>query len=196
MLVCGKGMLKRVAVACLFNGAKSSWNGKIFSDSKLIRLSSKYHGNVFTKAVIIQKHSDNFSKTVINACRQFSDKVPFEYACDETLEALYDYFEELVEDCGHLQSADVTYGDGVLTINFGKPYGTYVINRQTPNQQIWLSSPISGPKRYDLMSGQWIYKHDGVPLHKLLDTEVSQIVKKSVDFEKCLPNVNDLSLKS
>ena len=28
--------------------------------------------------------------------------------------------------------------------------GTYVINKQTPNKQIWLSSPISGPKRYDL----------------------------------------------
>lgn len=35
---------------------------------------------------------------------------------------------------------------GVLTANTGKA-GTYVINKQTPNKQIWLSSPISGPKR-------------------------------------------------
>lgn len=27
--------------------------------------------------------------------------------------------------------------------------GTYVLNKQPPNKQIWLSSPISGPKRYD-----------------------------------------------
>lgn len=28
------------------------------------------------------------------------------------------------------------------------PNGTYVINKQPPNKQIWLSSPVSGPDRY------------------------------------------------
>ena len=36
----------------------------------------------------------------------------------------------------------------MLTINLGGDYGVYVINKQTPNKQIWLSSPISGPQRY------------------------------------------------
>lgn len=30
---------------------------------------------------------------------------------------------------------------GVLTVNVGGDHGTYVINKQTPNKQIWLSSP-------------------------------------------------------
>lgn len=30
---------------------------------------------------------------------------------------------------------------GVLTLNVGE-HGTYVINKQPPNKQIWLSSPI------------------------------------------------------
>ncbi len=30
---------------------------------------------------------------------------------------------------------------GVLTVKLGK-LGTYVINKQTPNRQIWWSSPI------------------------------------------------------
>lgn len=30
---------------------------------------------------------------------------------------------------------------GVLTIKVGGDHGTYVINKQTPNKQIWLSSP-------------------------------------------------------
>ena len=30
---------------------------------------------------------------------------------------------------------------GVLTIKLG-PKGTYVINKQTPNRQMWLSSPL------------------------------------------------------
>ena len=27
--------------------------------------------------------------------------------------------------------------------------GTWVINKQPPNRQVWLSSPISGPRRFD-----------------------------------------------
>lgn len=92
-----------------------------------------------------------------------------------------------------------TQQDGVLTIQFGSTYGTYVINRQSPNRQIWLSSPTSGPKRYDFMpgndvstandnspanlrTGTWIYKHDGVTLHELLQTEIAAIVRSKVDF--------------
>lgn len=76
----------------------------------------------------------------------------------------------------------------MLTVVFGEPYGTYVINRQTPNKQIWLSSPTSGPKRYDFIekdSGCWIYKHTGESLHKLLQEEINKIVKKPVDFSTC-----------
>lgn len=68
-----------------------------------------------------------------------------------------------------------------LTIN---DLGTYVINKQPPNKQIWLSSPISGPKRYDwvvISEGQsqkqdtaradWIYLRDGSTLSELLRAE-------------------------
>lgn len=75
-----------------------------------------------------------------------------------------------------------------MTVSFGEPYGTYVINRQTPNKQVWLSSPTSGPKRYDFSmksNGCWIYKHDGVSLHQLLQKEINEIVKNKVDFSKC-----------
>ncbi len=59
--------------------------------------------------------------------------------------------------------------------------GTYVINKQPPNRQIWLSSPSSGPKRYDWViisegqdqkqdtaTGDWIYLRDGSSLSSLL----------------------------
>lgn len=40
------------------------------------------------------------------------------------------------------------FSAGVLTVYIdGK--GTWVINKQPPNRQIWLSSPISGPRRFD-----------------------------------------------
>jgi frataxin len=63
--------------------------------------------------------------------------------------------------------------------------GTYVLNKQPPNKQIWLSSPISGPKRYDwcvigdgqgdkegTASGHWIYARDGSTLDEVLREEV------------------------
>lgn len=63
--------------------------------------------------------------------------------------------------------------------------GTYVINKQPPNKQIWLSSPSSGPKRYDwvlLSEGQdqkegsgvggWVYIRDGTSLTDLLRKEI------------------------
>ena len=69
----------------------------------------------------------------------------------------------------------------MLTVKLGDRYGTYVINRQTPNRQIWLSSPVSGPKRYDFIDGSWTYKHDGVTLHQLLQNEIEKIIS-GVDF--------------
>mmetsp|Transcript_3721 Transcript_3721/g.7113 ORF Transcript_3721/g.7113 Transcript_3721/m.7113 type:complete len:144 (+) Transcript_3721:243-674(+) len=52
---------------------------------------------------------------------------------------------------------DVEFSQGVLTLQLGEQHGTYVLNTQTPNRQIWLSSPVSGPWRYhwDDEVGQW-----------------------------------------
>lgn len=69
-------------------------------------------------------------------------------------------------------------------MKLGEQYGTYVINRQTPNRQVWLSSPTSGPKRYDFIDGSWIYKHDGVSLHQLLQNELEKISSVRVDILK------------
>ncbi|XP_065350724.1 frataxin homolog, mitochondrial [Cloeon dipterum] len=113
------------------------------------------------------------------------DLPTYDHICSETLESLTEFFEQAVEDCSHLKDADVTYGDGVLSIHFGSPYGSYVINRQRPNLQIWLSSPTSGPKRYDFIDGRWIYKHDGVCLHDLLAQETSEILKTPIDLSTC-----------
>ena len=73
-----------------------------------------------------------------------------------------------------------------------------MINKQRPNKQIWLSSPVSGPKRFDFVSagagqhekeesergevlgqgddgqgGRWIYLRDGSGLSDLLWKEVA-----------------------
>ncbi|RMD39970.1 hypothetical protein DV735_g5154, partial [Chaetothyriales sp. CBS 134920] len=90
------------------------------------------------------------------------------------------------------ETLEVEFSAGVLSI--AHKNGTYVINKQPPNKQIWLSSPVSGPKRYDWVTGGvtgqdekegtefatgddgrggwWVYARDGSRLSALLKREV------------------------
>jgi frataxin len=80
---------------------------------------------------------------------------------------------------------------GVLSIEVPKLNGTYVLNKQPPNRQIWLSSPVSGPKRFDwVVSGEgmndkegsgigdWVYLRDGSSLGELLRKELGVDVRE------------------
>ncbi|KAF5912831.1 hypothetical protein HPG69_007823 [Diceros bicornis minor] len=71
---------------------------------------------------------------------------------------------------------------GVLTIKLGGALGTNVINKQTPNKQIWLSSPTSGPRRYDWTGKSWVYSQDGVSLHELLAMKLTKALKTKLDL--------------
>lgn len=110
------------------------------------------------------------------------DELSYHNIADETLDALAELFEDLGESPSSPTDYDVQLSDGVLTVNLGAGRGTYVINKQSPNKQIWLSSPTSGPKRYDLKNGSWIYTHDGACLHDLLSSEISLALGHEVDF--------------
>ncbi|XP_043967576.1 frataxin, mitochondrial isoform X2 [Gambusia affinis] len=104
----------------------------------------------------------------------------YEKLADETLDALSDYFEDLADEAFSGTEYDVVFSSGVLTIKLGGGHGTYVINKQTPNRQIWLSSPTSGPKRYDWTGERWVYIHDGISLHQLLSKEFSVLFNKNI----------------
>lgn len=83
---------------------------------------------------------------------------------------------------------------GVMTVTEPK-IGTYVINKQPPNRQIWLSSPLSGPKRYDWLvaghtmhqkeeagvAGEWVYLRDGTTMSGLLKRELGVDMDTSLD---------------
>ncbi|NWW91551.1 FRDA protein, partial [Rhynochetos jubatus] len=113
------------------------------------------------------------------------DETTYEKLAEETLESLADFFEDLTDKPFTPEDYDVSLGSGVLTVKLGGDMGTYVINKQTPNRQIWLSSPTSGPKRYDWTGRNWVYSHDRVSLHELLSKEFSTALKTKLDFS-CL----------
>ncbi|KAI0181239.1 Frataxin [Hypoxylon sp. FL1284] len=104
---------------------------------------------------------------------------------DNYLEALLTKYEELQDES---DSVDVDFSSGVMTIKI-PGLGVYVINKQPPNKQIWLSSPVSGPKRFDYVvvgegqdqkqdtaSGDWVYLRDGTILGNLLKEETGVAV--------------------
>ncbi|RDA93210.1 hypothetical protein CP533_3178 [Ophiocordyceps camponoti-saundersi (nom. inval.)] len=108
---------------------------------------------------------------------------------DNTYHELADaYLDTVLAKFEHLQDSrediDVEFSAGVMTITVADR-GTYVINKQPPNHQIWLSSPISGPKRFDWCvvgegqgekegtgTGSWIYTRDGISLNQLILEEL------------------------
>ncbi|KAF8203285.1 Frataxin [Pholiota molesta] len=102
---------------------------------------------------------------------------------DKTMEELLETLEELVDSEGH-PDYEVDYHSGVLTLKLGS-HGTYVINKQPPNKQIWLSSPLSGPKRYDHNdeTGEWFYARDGHTFDGLLTEELSNIFGQPIKIQ-------------
>ena len=81
---------------------------------------------------------------------------------------------------------DFKTASGVLNIDFGSDIGTFVLNKQAPNQQLWLSSPLSGPNHYDYDSKnkKWISSRDGHSLSSLLKNELSQVVGSEIEFDE------------
>ncbi|KAF8273771.1 hypothetical protein EI94DRAFT_1563303, partial [Lactarius quietus] len=97
----------------------------------------------------------------------------YEKVADTTMEELLDELQNILDSHGD-HSLEVEYNSGVITLDLGQ-HGTYVINKQPPNKQIWLSSPVSGPKRFnfDAPTRQWVDSRNGLLLDALLNEELN-----------------------
>lgn len=84
---------------------------------------------------------------------------------------------EAIEELIDSADFDVTEKDGVFTMKLGSK-GTYVINKQTPTRQLWFSSPVSGPKRYnyDIKTKKWRNNKDGHDMYDLLTKEIQSLL--------------------
>ncbi|CAI2378827.1 unnamed protein product [Moneuplotes crassus] len=98
---------------------------------------------------------------------------------DHFLESLCEQFEAIDQS----EIDDVILSQGVLRIDLADEKSTYIINKQSPNKQIWLSSPMSGPYRFDLdlESNKWVGKGEDCILD-LLSKELSEWTGEEVQF--------------
>lgn len=89
---------------------------------------------------------------------------------DKILDSIFEQLEILSEDYPEL-IPEVELEHGVMTLKLAK-LGPYVINKQPPNKQIWLASPVSGPSRFDFYQNEWISLRNNIKLIDLLNKEV------------------------
>jgi len=142
-----------------------------------------YSSSPFTSPIL--KQTPSFNSTIITTKKSkkqyprslFHTEADFHDGADISLETIQDTLESYLEDNDIesllLQSSTVTELDedsepeinlasGVLNIKL-PPHGMWVINKQTPNRQLWWSSPISGPRRYDWDEDvrRWVFMKEG-----------------------------------
>ncbi|CAJ1918962.1 unnamed protein product [Sphenostylis stenocarpa] len=112
--------------------------------------------------------------------RSLLEEGEFHRLADSTIHTV----QEKLEDYGDMVEVDgfdIDYGNDVLTIKLGD-LGTYVLNKQTPNRQLWLSSPLSGPSRFDWDrdTEAWIYRRNKANLNKILEGELEELCGKPI----------------
>ena len=91
---------------------------------------------------------------------------------DECLDTILEKADELSDE---RDDVEAELSSGVLTLKIAGA-GTWVINKQVPNRQLWLSSPVSGPCRYEYVEGTWTHTRDGSSLSELLERELGLIM--------------------
>lgn len=96
----------------------------------------------------------------------------FHSVADETLESILNSAIAL-ED--RHEDLETELASGVLSLKFEKSNRAWVINKQAPNQQLWLSSPLSGPARFELNDGVW--------RHTRLEQTLAQLLRDELNLE-------------
>ncbi|KAJ8433327.1 hypothetical protein Cgig2_012895 [Carnegiea gigantea] len=154
---------------------------------------SKVHNPGFATGVVPSISSRSFCSHPSDAFNELQGPAAIDYRsvlqedefhklADSTIHDLLEKLEQY-GDSIDLDGFDIDYGNEVLTMKLGD-LGTYVVNKQTPNRQIWLSSPVSGPSRYDWdrNTQAWIYRRTRANLLRVLESEIEELCGKPLNL--------------
>ena len=146
------------------------------SNSALNRLkhsfskTASFNSLLRSSCILLKSHDIFVSPNQLNHWRLFRSEAEFHLKADDTLDEIQELLEDAIEDI-----EEIVLASGVLT--FVTPRGTWVLNKQTPNKQIWWSSPISGPRRYEYNDENdiWVNTRDGSSLYESLKEEMLEV---------------------
>ena len=101
------------------------------------------------------------------------DEGAFRVLADSTLLSLMARLDERLGDL-----AEVDLSDGILTLEL-ESGAKYIVNKQAPNRQIWLASPVSGGWHFEHAGGDgspanWRATKGGASLASLLTNELAK----------------------
>ena len=102
------------------------------------------------------------------ALLKFSDEGSFIQAAERVLHEAEAAFEQ--------HGGEAELHDGVLSVDL-EDGRSYVLNIQRPNQQVWWSSPLSGPKRFECWEQEvWVNTRD--PSEEMMELLRSELNNK------------------
>jgi len=86
--------------------------------------------------------------------------------------AVFQIIQDRLEAADMDPDIDVTLADDILSVRSRK-FGVWVLNKHSVTRQIWLSSPLSGPNKYNYHSdtATWLGERDQHRLHDRLAKE-------------------------
>jgi frataxin len=103
----------------------------------------------------------------------------YDAKADDFIEAVSTAMEPFMDEDGSPVD-DISLSAGVLNIETKR--GTFVLNKQAPRKQLWLSSPLSGPSHYDMSADgtAWTCDKKGTDLSEKLCTELGEVVGETI----------------
>ena len=113
-----------------------------------------------------------------------ADELPlktYQELIDTTLDKVQEALDNM--DTAHPElGVDSDHAEGVLSFALGEH--SFVLNKQAPNMQLWLSSPVRGPLRYEFRmdSAAWVNNRDAHPLLPSIAEDVALLTGHTVDF--------------
>lgn len=85
-----------------------------------------------------------------------------------------DYFLEKIET-NYWSVVECELSEGVLKIQ-SETHGIFIINRNIPRQELWLSSPFSGGAHFSYSGQEWLNTRTQEPFEPLLFKELDQLM--------------------
>ncbi len=147
---------------------------------KLMRIQGSFKIKVYNSLFYFTSKKSFSDDNTLNSNKYtFKDESEFINKSSEFLDKL----SEKIEILG-LDQLDIEYV-GVLKVSFLKTQQYYVINLQKPSLQIWFSSPISGPQRFEYdVNATWINTRNNKNMLQILENEWNDILYKNYEINK------------